>query len=58
MKRNNPGKRERLAGKRHKRATIWSSNWPSGSEPLKVGSKHFRRWIRGSLSVAEDENLG
>jgi hypothetical protein len=58
MKRNNPGRRERLAGKRHRRAIVWSNAWPSGSAPLKVGSRHFGRCMRERLSVAENENLG
>jgi hypothetical protein len=59
MRRNNPGKRERLAGKRHRRGMIVSGfGMPPGSAPLKVGSRHFGRWIRRSQSVAENENLG
>jgi hypothetical protein len=56
MKRSTLGKRERVAGKRHKRGVIYSP-LPSGSEPLKLGRKHFQRFMRKCLAVAENENL-
>jgi hypothetical protein len=53
---SNPGKRERQARKRHRRGQIWSDihgGW------LKVGSRHFFRYIRAShLAVADTEKPG
>ena len=46
---HNPGKREREAGKRHRRALIFSSyatDEGAVTETLKLGRKHFRRWSR------------
>jgi hypothetical protein len=44
---HNPGKREREAGKRHRRAFIHSSyDGGAVTETLKLGRKHFRRWSR------------
>ena len=52
----NPGKREREARKRHRRARVWSSNMGADAEPLKLGRKHIRCWIRHqSLAVADAE---
>jgi len=48
----NPGKRERTARKRHRRAR-YSTGAMSGW--LKVGSKHFRRELRRALAVADVE---
>jgi hypothetical protein len=52
MRRNNPGKRERQAGKRHRRARITMG---AMSVTLKVGHKHFRRCMRRFFSVADTE---
>lgn len=45
-KRPNPGRREREARKRHRRARV-----SSGTECgwLKLGQEHFRRWCREHL---------
>jgi hypothetical protein len=54
MRRCNPGKRERAARKRHRRAryiTGAMSDW------LKVGSSHSRRRIRQVPTVADAETL-
>lgn len=50
-KRPNPGKREREAGKRHRRAGYSgpASEW----KLLKLGQKHFRRWLSRSMCVAD-----
>jgi hypothetical protein len=50
-KRRNPGKREREAGKRHRRAVVYSNRteW----EPLKLGREHLRRWTVRSMCVAD-----
>jgi hypothetical protein len=51
-RRNNPGRRERAAGKRHRRARISSGatvGW------LKVGSRHSSRCMRRILAVADAE---
>ena len=47
----NPGKRERVARKRHKRGLCGS-----GGEAFKLGRKHFRRWIFKHLAVADSRN--
>jgi hypothetical protein len=50
----NPGKREREAGKRHRRGQIYSA---AMTDWLKLGHKHFSRSIRSSLlSVADSRN--
>ena len=55
---DNPGKREREAGKRHRRARIWSSSMGADTAPLKLGSEHLRRWCRRcTLAVADAEKL-
>ena len=60
----NPGRREREARKRHRRAAIWSQ---SQDRWLKLGHKHMQRWIKRNLfllprrerrrAVANTENL-
>jgi len=70
---NNPGKREREARKRHRRAWVVESGnvtlvmnhsyftrYPPGAEavPLKLGRKHFRRWTRNRLAVADSRKAG
>ena len=58
----NPGKREREAGKRHRRALVGYYG-PEGSVavPLKLGKRHLRRWsgrgefFRKAMAVAESE---
>lgn len=50
----NPGKREREARKRHRRACVWSSDMGADVAPLKLGHKHFQRWVRRSLVVADN----
>ena len=54
----NPGRRERLAGKRHRRGLIWSSWMPPMSRALKVGRKHGRRWAMRSLAVDDGRKTG
>lgn len=49
----NPGKREREAGKRHRRVCVWSSDMEAEAVPLKLGRKHYQRWLRRSLVVAD-----
>lgn len=51
---DNPGKRERAAGKRHRRARFITG---AMSDWLKVGSKHSGRRIRHVLAVADAETL-
>ena len=61
----NPGRREREARKRHRRAAIWSQ---SQDRWLKLGHKHMQRWAKRNLflvprkercqAVANTENLG
>lgn len=54
----NPGKREREAGKRHRRALVWSSNMGAAAVPLKLGHKHFQRWAKRSQAVADGRKAG
>lgn len=54
----NPGKREREARKRHRRALIWCSIWGAEAEPLKRGSRHFRRGYRHVMAVADSRKTG
>lgn len=49
----NPGKRERQARKRRRRALIWDSRWGAEAAPLKVGHVHSLRWARRSLAVVD-----
>lgn len=49
----NPGKREREARKRRRRARVWCSSMGAEAAPLKLGRKHFRGWVRRSLAVAD-----
>lgn len=62
----NPGRRERAAGKRHRRAVIQSHVDGAVLGPLKAGSRHMcRHWkrvrflsaavARGGMTVAESE---
>ncbi len=53
---SNPGKHEREARKRHRRARVWSSHMGAEAEPLKLGRKHFQRWLKQSLIVADSRN--
>lgn len=56
-KRQHPGRREREAGKRHRRTivTFWDgSKWVS----LKLGRRHSSRWSRHTMSVSESRNTG
>lgn len=55
----NPGRQEREAGKRHRRARVWSSDMGAGIAPLKLGRKHLNRYFRrkNALAVAESEKL-
>jgi hypothetical protein len=55
----NPGRQEREAGKRHRRARVWNSGMGAEVEPLKLGRKHLSRYYRRSyvLAVAEREKL-
>jgi hypothetical protein len=55
---DNPGKREREARKRHRRAVCWF--YKDGAEvgPLKLGRKHLRRRLRADLAVADSRNAG
>jgi hypothetical protein len=46
----NPGKRERQARKRHRRALYWEG---AAAVPLKVGSKRSRRIWRNFMAVAD-----
>ena len=54
----NPGKREREARKRHRRARYWSSRL-MGAEaaPLKLGRRKADRWLLGILVVADSRKL-
>ena len=53
-KRPNPGRREREAGKRHRRGSVISAatEW----KPLKLGRKHFGRWMGRFMCVADAES--
>ena len=70
---NNPGRREREARKRHRRAWVvkkgnvtlvanhsYFTTYPPGAEavPLKLGRKHFGRWTRNRLAVADSRKAG
>jgi len=54
----NPGKREREARKRHRRALVWPTRMGAEAVPLKLGHKHFQRWAKRSLAVADGRKLG
>lgn len=60
MKRHdNAGKREREARKRHRRARVWVASMGAEVAPLKLGRKHYQRWLRQfALSVADAEKPG
>lgn len=49
--RKRPGKRERQARKRHRRARVWSSTWGASVGWLKVGRSHSGRQLRRYVSV-------
>ena len=53
----NPGKREREAGKRHRRAVVTCDNGAEATT-LKLGRKHFLRFYsRIAMAVADPEKL-
>jgi len=52
---NRPGKRERQARRRQRRATVGLAG---GSRTLKVGRKHLGRLIRRDFAVADAETPG
>ena len=54
----NPGKRERQARKRHRRARYWDSSMGAEAAPLKVGPVHCRRIARDYLAVADSRKSG
>lgn len=54
----NPGKRERQARKRHRRAVHWSSVDGAVHGPLKVGSKHLGRTWSRILGIKSDSQSG
>jgi hypothetical protein len=54
----NPGRRERLARKRHRRAHIWRGQWGAEAVPLKVGRVHSWRMMIRVLAVADRRNAG
>ena len=70
----NPGRREREAGKRHRRAWVveydgggatcagfrYFLSYPpgAGAVPLKLGRKHYRRWCRRYQAVADSRKPG
>lgn len=56
MHRTNPGKREREAGKRHRRACVWTTDMGAATKPLKLGRKHSMRHMRRWLGVADSRN--
>ena len=59
MGRKTLGKREREAGKRHRRALAWFSGMGAELAPLKLGANHFRRYIRRRRqAVVEPEKTG
>jgi hypothetical protein len=51
------GKREREAGKRHRRARIWLGQWGAEAAPLKLGRKHMSR-LSKHLFVADSRKTG
>lgn len=53
-RRQHLGKREREAGKRHRRAIVCYFNGAEW-ETLKLGRGHFRRWSAKSMCVANVE---
>lgn len=73
MSRDNAGKREREARKRHRRAWVvvrenlishanhaYFLRYPpgAGAVPLKLGRRHYRRWTRSRLTVADSRKTG
>jgi len=57
---DNPGKREREARKRHRRARLWYYDHGQGTVvgPLKLGRKHLLRRMKADLAVADNRNTG
>ncbi len=55
----NPGRAEREAGKRHRRARVSFFGKGTGIITLKLGSKHLSRYFRRSfaMTVADPEKL-
>lgn len=59
-KRVTKGRREREARKRHRRARVWCSHMGAGQEPLKLGRKKMKAFLRRTylhLSVADHESI-
>ena len=55
----NPGKHERAARKRHRRASLWCGKWGAAAEPLRLGREHYRRLAaRDFKAVADAEKPG
>ena len=54
----NPGKREREARKRHRRARVWTSGMGAEAAPLKLGRTHLGRRLVSLLSVADSRKSG
>ena len=56
----NPGRREREARKRHRRARVWFYDHNVGAMvgPLKLGRKHHLRRMVRILAVADSRNSG
>ena len=58
----NPGRRERQAGKRHRRGLVWQMGQAAVQGPLKVGHRHLGRILSrhlsdaNALAVADAEN--
>ena len=52
----NPGKREREARKRHRRAVLWYTRDGAVVGPLKLGRKHLLRRMKADLAVADSRN--
>lgn len=52
-KRINQGRREREAGKRHRRGQVWSSHMPAGQSPLKLGNKKTGIFLSKSFAVLD-----
>jgi hypothetical protein len=53
----NHGRREREAGKRHRRATLFYSDGAKGVS-LKLGSKHLRRFLRQEIVADLERQSG
>lgn len=46
-----PGRREREARKRHRRASLWCVEWGAEAGSLKLGREHYRRWVRRDICL-------